>query len=173
MTNYDKGTQGGPVADRPSRGRIAADAGFLGLMAGVLAWLVAGELEAPSTWGRAGVLAYAGLTGFYLWGLIKTIRRRWAKAPVVSTPPVAYMDQNGDEWIVRPDVHGATYLWCEEAGTYPLEYVSQEFGPLTPLAGDEGDRCGSCNGIGVGGPASGSETNGRCSDCQGSGVIAI
>lgn len=29
--------------------------------------------------------------------------------------------------------------------------------------------CSSCGGVGVGGPASGPETNGRCADCYGDG----
>lgn len=143
MTNYDEGTQDEPVVDtpapvKPTRVVIALNATFTGIMAGVLVWLVLGELERPSTWGRVGILAYAVLTGAYLWSLVKLLRRRWAKAPVTG-----YLDWDGDRWNVRP------------------------------LVDDRGDRCGSCNGIGVGGPASGPETNGRCSDCQGSGVTAI
>lgn len=137
MTNYDKGTQDEPVSDtpavdRPTRGKVALEAVFTGLMAGVLVWLVLGELENPSTWGRLGVLAYALLTGFYLWGLVKLLRRRWAKAPVVSTPPVAYLDRDGERWRLLED---GTWVINPRttANGWPLEYVKREFGPLTPV----------------------------------------
>ena len=139
MTNYDEGTQDEPVADtpaaepvnRPTRVVIALNATFTGLMAGVLAWLVAGELEDPSTWGRVGILVYAVLTGAYLWSLVKLIRRRWAKAPVVSTPPVAYTDRDGDRWNVRPD--GSMAYASGNGGIWPRDVVEREFGPLTPI----------------------------------------
>jgi hypothetical protein len=141
VTNHDESTQDEPVADtpapvkrRPTRAVIALEAVFLGLMAGVLSWLVAGELEEPSTWGRVGVLAYAGLTGFYLWGLVKLLRRRWAKEPV-STTPTGYVDRDGDRWFVRPDGLLA-YEWADygsNGGIWPRDVVEREFGPLTPI----------------------------------------
>ena len=142
MTNYDEGTQDEPVADtpapvkRPTRAVIALNATFTGLMAGVLAWLVAGELENPSTWGRFGVLFYAVLTGAYIWSLVKLIRRRWAKEPVeVSTPPVAYADRDGERWRVLAD----GTLWLAESPTgrshsgIPMDIVARDWGPLTPV----------------------------------------
>ena len=138
MTNYDEGTQDEPVADtpaaepvnRPTRVVIALNATFTGLMAGVLAWLVAGELEDPSTWGRVGILFYAVLTGAYLWSLVKLVRRRWAKDPV-STPPTGYVDRDGDRWIVRPD--GSLAFAAGNGGVWESEVVEREFGPLTPI----------------------------------------
>lgn len=137
MTNYDKGTQDEPVSDtpavdRPTRGKVALEAVFTGLMAGVLVWLVLGELENPSTWGRLGVLAYALLTGFYLWGLVKLLRRRWAKAPVVSTPPVAYLNRDGERWRVLTDGTLALNQVTTSKG-FTLEEVNQDWGPLTPV----------------------------------------
>lgn len=136
MTNYDEGTQDEPVADtpapvkRPTRAVIALNATFTGLMAGVLAWLVAGELEDPSTWGRVGILFYAVLTGAYLWSLGKLIRRRWAKEPVVSTSPAAYLDRDGDRWGVRPD---GRLEFIDGGSVWERDLVEREYGPLTPV----------------------------------------
>lgn len=141
MTNYDEGTQDEPVADTPAVAEpvkrptilvIALEAVFTGIMAGVLAWLVAGFPEEPRWWDWAGVLAYAGLTGAYLWALVKLLRRRWAKEPVVSTPPVAYLDQDGDQWYVQPS--GLLALSPrDDAPGVALEEVRADFGPLTPI----------------------------------------
>jgi hypothetical protein len=37
------------------------------------------------------------------------------------------------------------------------------------VSNDDHGCCFSCKGLGVGGPASGPETNGRCADCRGEG----
>lgn len=140
MTNYDEGTQDEPVADtpapvkRPTRVVIALNATFTGLMAGVLAWLVAGELEDPSTWGRVGILFYAVLTGAYLWSLVKLIRRRWAKEEPVGDP-VAYMDRDGERWRVLAD--GTLWLADSPIGRshsgIPMDIVASDWGPLVPV----------------------------------------
>lgn len=138
MTNYDEGTQDEPVADtpavaepvrRPTRVVIALEAVFTGIMAGVLAWLVAGFPEEPKWWDWAGVLAYSGLTLAYLWALVKLIRLRWAKAPVVSTSPAGYLDRDGDRWGVRPD---GRLEFIEGGSVWERDLVEREYGPLTP-----------------------------------------
>jgi hypothetical protein len=137
VTNHDESTQGETVADtprpvrrRPTRAEVTLNATFTGLMAGVLTWLVIGQVEDPSTWGQVGVVAYALLTGAYLWSLAKLLKRRWAKEPVPA-PPNGYVDRDGDRWIVRPD--GSLAYAAGNGGVWPRDVVEREFGPLTPI----------------------------------------
>jgi hypothetical protein len=132
VTNHDESTQGETVADtprpvrRPSRAEVALNATLTGLMAGVLTWLVIGQVEDPSTWGRVGVVAYALLTGAYLWSLAKLARRRSA-----PQAPTGYLDRDGERWEVRPD--GTLGLPGSTASGFTRETVSNEWGPLTPV----------------------------------------
>lgn len=137
MTNHDESTQDEPVTDspapvrRPSRGVIALDAVLLGAMAGVLVWLIADYPEDPGWFDRLGIFSYTALTAFYLWALVKLLRRRWAKAPVAPSSPSGYVDRDGDRWNVRPD--GSMAFANGNGGVWELDVVEREFGPLTPV----------------------------------------
>lgn len=131
MTNHHESTQDQTPADsrkRPTRLQVAVDAVLLGIMAGVLVWLVLGQIERPTTWGRVGVIVYAVITGWHIWSLVRVLRRRWA--PVL--PVVAYADRDGDVWHIRED--GYLALNPDRPGL-ALEEVQRDYGPLQPVYG--------------------------------------
>jgi membrane protein implicated in regulation of membrane protease activity len=121
VTNYDESTQ------RPGRRAIALDAVLLGVALGFLIWLMASLPVRPQWYDWLGVTAWAILSVLELISLVKVIRRRWAKEPVRKV--TGYLDREGDRWEVLPEA----YLTIEGIGTFPLEYVEREFGPLTPI----------------------------------------
>src|SRR5688572_18180454 len=112
----------------PGRRAIAINAVLLGVALGFLIWLVASLPVRPQWYDWLGVTAWAILSVLELISLVKVIRRRWAKDPVRKV--TGYLDREGDRWEVLPEAYGESYLANEEVGTFPLEYVSQEFGPL-------------------------------------------
>lgn len=134
MTNHDKSTQDEAVTNSPTLTMIALEATFAGIMAGVLTWLVVAYPDNPRWYDRAMVLGYGLLTGFFLKGLAKTVRRRWAGKPQVSTSPTGYLDRDGDQWYVQPG--GLLALNPrDDAPGVALEEVRTDYGPLTPIYG--------------------------------------
>lgn len=127
MTNHNEDTQDQPV-NRPTRGKIAIEAVFTAAMLATLVWLIVWYPEEPRWYDRAGVLAYALFTGWFLSTTVAMVKRYRAPRPVV-----AYTDRQGDVWTDVGTTYGQDYVSNAEVGTYPLEYVEREFGPLTPV----------------------------------------
>lgn len=150
MTNRDKGIR------KPTRAAIAVEAVLLGVMAGVLAWLIDGR--DGGFWSWAGIIGYSVVTLWCLISLIKLVRRRWTWAESKPGPePVGYLDCDGDRWIVRED-GDVEFQGVKDA----VDVVEREFGPMTPVY-----ACEECKGTGMSGRDP--ETNGRCWDCRGEG----
>lgn len=119
---------------RPTRAAIAIEAASLGLVGGVLAWMIAGHPQHPDHWDWLGLAVYGSLTLIYTVALIRLLHRWWASRP--SGSPTGYLDYDGDEWRVRPDGY-LTLSPSPRPGApgIALEEVDRDYGPLTPIYG--------------------------------------
>jgi hypothetical protein len=130
-------TNQGKNIERPGRKAIVTEAIILGALTTVLAWLVVTASEDLQWFDWTGLAVYGLLAGWVLSSLIRMIWRQRAQEP---GRVIGYVDADGDRWFVRPDGSlgfspGNGSYSADHAGTWPLDLVEREFGPLEPVYG--------------------------------------
>lgn len=113
----------------PGRWALAINGLSLAVFSGVLAYLIATYPAEPDWFDRLGVLVYVGLVVMQVRPVVSMVRRR----EVARREPIGYVDSTGRYWDSLGETYGEAYVQQASTGTYPLEYVTREWGPLEPV----------------------------------------